>query len=258
MLKKEIGWLLKEKYFGVANKKFQKDVERLKAGEPVDYVIGFTEFLGCKIDLSKKPLIPRPETEFWVGEVIKKNGDIFYGRQKCGPLVLDMFAGSGCIGIALLKNIKNIECDFADKDKKCLEQIKINLKLNGVKGKVICSNVFSEVVGKYDIIFSNPPYIPTTRKNKIQKTVIKFEPKIALFGGASGMFFINKFLKDAKKYLKKPVFAKASARRGGIIFMEFSPEQKGAIGKLVKKYKYSKCEFFKDQFNRWRWIKIFA
>src|SRR3989339_1796772 len=114
-LQREISWLLKEKYNGQLTNKAKKDIARLKNGQPLDYVIGFTDFLGCKIDLSKKPLIPRPETEFWVGQVIKEINK-FYPSTSSGQnlRILDMFSGSGCIGLAVLKNIKNSEVDFAD------------------------------------------------------------------------------------------------------------------------------------------------
>ena len=236
-MEKEIGWLLKEKYFGKPSEKFYKDVARLKAGEPVDYVIGFTEFLGCKIDLSKKPLIPRPETEFWVGEVIKEiltvvKNDLSSIIHDDEIKVLDIFAGSGCIGIAILSHVKNAKVTFADKHQ----------YLTGVN--FIKSDVFSNITGKYDYIFANPPYIPKTKINKIQKSVLKFEPKMALFGGTDGLFFINKFLRDTKKHLNA----------GGKIFMEFDSPQKKEIEKLFKKYKYEKYEFFKDQFKKWRWM----
>ncbi len=264
---KEVKWLLDEKYQGKKTKSFYKDVKRLEAGEPVDYVIGFTEFLGCKIDLSKKPLIPRPETEYWVASATKNiltNSSLLVccvdGRNR-KIKILDMFAGSGCIGVAMLKSFKNAMVTFADRDKKCLEQIKINLKLNtslirANKGRFIVrqTDVFDSIknksafsrVKKFDYIFANPPYIPTTRKNKIQKSVLKYEPRKALFAGKDGLFFINKFLKDAQKYLNA----------GGIIFMEFSPEQKKEIEKLIKKHKYYNWEFKKDQYNRWRWVEI--
>ncbi len=250
---------MKEKYNGRPTEKFEKDVERLKAGEPLAYVIGFTEFLGCKIDLSKMPLIPRPETEFWVEkaiEDIKNRLSLKLTIVKSNVGVLDMFAGSGCIGIAVLKNVRNVLCDFADKDKKCLEQIKINLKLNYHKYngrriydngcKVIQSDVFSKIRGKYDYIFANPPYVARAKKNKVRQSVLKYEPGLALFGGGDGLFYIKKFLKGAKSHLNP----------GGKIYMEFDPAQKKEIEKLAKKYKYSKCELHKDQYGRFRYIVI--
>ncbi|MEK7562135.1 MAG: protein-(glutamine-N5) methyltransferase, release factor-specific, partial [Patescibacteria group bacterium] len=85
--------------------------------EPIEYVRGFTEFLGCKIDLSKKPLIPRSETEFWVKKSISKISYNSQSFENCKIKILDIFAGSGCIGIAVLKHIPNSLCDFTDIDK---------------------------------------------------------------------------------------------------------------------------------------------
>jgi len=243
-MEKEIGWLLKEKYLGKPTEFFYKDIERLKAGEPLDYVIGFTEFLGCKINLSKKPLIPRTETEYWVEKVLTK-----VKKNKNKLNILDIFSGSGCIGISVLKNTKNTKCFFSDLDKNNLKQIKINCKINKIDSKryrIIQSDIFNKINNKFNYIFANPPYIAKTKKNKIQKSVLKFEPAVALFGGNNGFLYINKFLKQAKNHLSE----------NGQIFMEFDFTQKKEIEILVKKYKYSNCEFFRDQFNRWRWVEI--
>lgn len=241
-MQKEIQWLLEEKYKSKPNKNFYKDIERLNQGEPLDYVIGFTEFLGCKIDLSKKPLIPRQETEFWVADVLK--------NVKLGGKALDIFSGSGCIGIALLKNTNTLLCDFADKEAQALSQIKANCilnKINKKKYKIIKSDIFSKIKGKYDYIFANPPYIAKTRMGKIQKSVLKFEPKEALFGGVDGLFYVRKILKEAKNHLNN----------NGKIFMEFDYIQRKDINELLRKYKYNSWEFKKDQHNRWRWVVAF-
>jgi len=239
-IEKEIGWLLKEKYHHKPTEKFYNDVKRLKAGEPVDYVIGFTNFLDYKIDLSKKTLIPRQDTAFWVEQELKniKNGK-----------VLDIFSGSGCIGIAILKRRPKVLCDMADKDKKAIEQIKINCELNKIdkkRYKIIKSDIFKKAKGKYDFIFANPPYVATKKIYSVQKSVLKYEPKIALFAGTDGLYYIRKLLVEAKNRLNS----------GGKIFMEFSGEQKPAIEKIILQNKYSKFEFKRDGSDRWRWVSI--
>jgi release factor glutamine methyltransferase len=260
-ISKEKNWLLKEKYNGKQSKEFKKDIKRLEKGEPVDYVIGFKEFLGCRIDLSKKLLIPRPETEFWASVAIDEIKKKVFGlksrtwqpglpEQKFENLkCLDIFAGSGCVGVAVLANVDGVSCDFADKERNAIAQIKINLKKNLIDEErfvVRQSDIFKKIKNKYDYIFANPPYIPTTRKNKVEKSVIKYEPKKALFGGRDGLTFIKKFLKDAKKYLNKE----------GEIFMEFDYIQKPKIEKLIKNNKYKESIFYKDQYGKWRWVVI--
>ena len=230
----------------------RKNNERLTAGEPLEYIRGYTEFLGCKIDLSKKPLIPRAETEFWAQQAV--NNILTFSRMlECPVKILDMFSGSGCIGLAVLKNVKNSNVTFADKDKKCLEQIRINIEINqplhkasAWRSKIIRSDIFSNVQEKFDYIFANPPYVAISKINKVQKSVLEYEPRIALFGGKDGLFYIRKFLKQAKSHLNK----------NGKIFMEFSPEQKNKIEKLLKQFKYKNWEFHKDQYGKWRWCVV--
>ena len=216
------------------------------------------KFLNCKIELSKKVFKPRIETEYWVKKTLKELQIV-----DCKLQVLDVFAGTGCIGIAVLKNIKNSQVDFIDSSKEAVGQIKINLRLNGIEKKrykIFKSNLFEKLKKKrYNFIFANPPYVALNRIKEVQKEVLEREPKEALFGGRDGMFWIKKFLKKAKKYLKK----------NGKIFMEFDPKQKVGIKKILKKDSNPpttlpskarapklKFEFKKDQFKKFRWLKI--
>ncbi len=249
-LNQEINWLLKEKHNSQLTNKAKKDIERLKKGEPVDYVIGFTDFLGCKIDLSYKPLIPRVETEFWVGKFIEELKNLLKVEDcKLKIRCLDIFAGSGCIALAIFKNTNILLCDIAEKDNNLVKQIKKNLKLNKIdkkRYKIIQSDIFSNIKGKYDFILANPPYIPIKNKNKIHKSTLKYEPSNALFGGKDGLYFIKKFLKQAKDYLKE----------NGIIYMEFDSLQKKSIEGMLKKENYSNWQFYKDQYGKWRYVRI--
>ena len=104
---------------------------------PEDYKNGYKNFLGVKIDLSKRPLIPREETEYWVSTFINDNNKSI----KC----LDLFSGSGCIGLSILKNIKESTCDFGEIDDGFIEQIKINIEINNIdinRCKVLKTNIF--------------------------------------------------------------------------------------------------------------------
>ena len=266
-MEKEIGWLLQEKYphyqkFGVRAsigklpKAAKKDIERLKAGEPLEHLIGFVEFLDCKILANKDALIPRAETEYWVGEVVEKIYPKFKSFQNTDIKVLDMFAGSGCIGISIAVSLRSlgeggcgIHTTFADSEKAALRQIEKNCVLNKIsknRYKIIQSDVFLNIEGTFDYIFANPPYIPTTRKDKIQESVLKYEPHAALFGGKDGLFFIRKFLAPAKNFLTE----------NGQIFMEFDSIQKKQIEAMLKKYGYTSWEFHKDQYGKWRWVIV--
>lgn len=248
-LKISLRFLLKEKYKFTElqilnvnenlNRKILNDIKKLNNGYPVDYLIGYKYFLNCKIDLSKKPLIPRTETEYWVENEIKN-----IPNRKMN--ILDMYAGSGCVGIAILKNTKNTNVTFVDIKRNFIEQIKINLYINKINSryKLIKSNRFKNIKTKFNIIFANPPYVASNFHNKN----LKFEPKIALFSKDNGLYEICNFLKEAYNFLLPE----------GYIVMEFGFGQKKYIDKYLKSLKiYIKWEFYKDQFGKYRYLKVY-
>jgi len=216
------------------------------------------DFLNCKIEISRKVFIPRIETEFWVEKAIKEVRSL--KLEVRGLKILDVFAGSGCIGIAILKACPELcrRVDFVEIDERAIEQIEINLKLNKISPKryrVYKSDLFEKLKGEksapysgagYDVIFANPPYVAEERIAEVEESVLKEEPKIALFAGKDGLFYIEKFLKEAKNFLKKT----------GVIYLEFDPKQKEAIKNIIKREGYSSFQFRKDQFKKYRWAKI--
>ncbi|MEX2008271.1 MAG: RsmD family RNA methyltransferase, partial [Candidatus Spechtbacterales bacterium] len=125
---RERSWLLAEKYHGEETPDFFADVERLKEGEPLAYVIGTVPFLGCTIDLSYRPFIPRPETEWWLEKaltVIKERTP-----NATSLRLLDVFSGSGAIGVAAARHLPGAHVDFSEQDPRLVKQIKKNIALN--------------------------------------------------------------------------------------------------------------------------------
>ncbi|MDO8515988.1 MAG: HemK/PrmC family methyltransferase [bacterium] len=253
--------IVKDKYGGIACPEALKDAARAIRGEPLDYVIGWKPFLGARIDLSLRPLIPRPETEYWTEKAIKKISGgkkrptrqvqlIVPAHRKDRTLrIADVFAGSGAIGIAVLKHVRRAHVDFGDTDPRCIKQIRKNLKLDRIskkKYRVVRSNIMQGLKGPYDLILANPPYIARDRKNKVEKGVVRYEPSVALWGGEDGLRFIRRLLGEAQTHLAP----------GGELWFEFDSWQKPALAKLLAQSSFKNFAFHKDQFGKWRYCIV--
>jgi len=207
------------------------------------------KFLNIKIDLSKKVFIPEVETKYWTKKAIKEIQNFSKKNPSSKIKILDIFAGSGFIGISVLKNVKNSFVDFVDIDDNAISQIKINLKLNKISSKrykVIKSDIFSNLPKKkYNFILANPPYVALKNIKEVQRSVLEKDPFISLFSGKDGLNHIRIFLKDLKKFLKKD----------GICFMEFDPRQVKEISKILSSQNLG-FEIKKDQFRLDRYVII--
>ena len=240
--------ILKEKYNGKKGVGYFFDILKLKAGYPLAYIIGNQPFLDLTIDLSYKPLIPRPETEFLTAEYVLKAV-----QQKTATreiTVLDIFAGSGCIGLAVAKKFQDVQVVLADKNKRFVRQIEKNACINGIQNStVLQSDVFENIKGKFDVIVANPPYISKQKRDTNTDASVRiFEDKNSLFAPKRGLFFIEMLLKDGREYL----------RPGGVMFIEFDPWQKDIIQNFANKYNWESAEFLPDQYGRIRFIKLTA
>ncbi len=228
---KEVTWLLQDKYNGIKTPEFEHDVERLQSGEPLAYIIGWQPFCNTKIFLDSHPLIPRPETEYLVSKIITELSN------KQNLKILDLCAGSGCIGVALLKALPTSTVDFVELDESHHETILKNITENSIdtnRTRIYGGDLFENITDTYDIIITNPPYIDPALSDRIGENVFKFEPELALFGGSKGMQIITKIAQNAPNFMKS----------GGILWMEHEPEQVEEIQQLLPQ-----SEVMKDQFG---------
>ncbi len=201
---------------------------RRKKYEPLQYILGETEFYGYKIIVNKRVLIPRPETELLVEKIINE--------EKKASSMLEIGTGSGAIVIALAKNLDNIKIDAIDILKDVLKIAEQNAKLNNVEINFFQSDIFENVTDKYDLIISNPPYISQTDYEELPVEIKDFEPKSALQAMNNGLYFYKEILKYAKEHLTK----------SGKIYFEIGYDQAKKITEIAKENGFSNIQVFKD------------
>jgi release factor glutamine methyltransferase len=200
-LRKEERQLAEEKYGGDALAPgFAEDRARLASGEPLAYVIGWQPFLGLRIYLDSKPLIPRPETEWWTEELIAH----LRGRFGDQPFaLLDLCAGSGAVGCAVLAALPAARVSFGELEARHAETIRKNIRESGLeeaRADIRTGDLFGPFAeGRFDAIAANPPYIPLGRA--LDEGVLAHEPHEALFAGADGLGVIERVAAGAPAHL---------------------------------------------------------
>lgn len=186
---------------------------------PVQYLMGYGYFYGRKFLVNENTLIPRPETEELIFKTINYVKENFKDKKELK--ILDLATGSGCIGITLKLELPNSEVTLSDISFDTLEVTKANINLHNLNIKTIQSNWFNNINDKYDLIISNPPYIPTSYL--VDDKVLK-EPNIALYSGIDGADSYREILANIDKYLNE----------NGMIAFEHGYDQFDIISKIVK------------------------
>jgi release factor glutamine methyltransferase len=214
----------------------------LKTGKPVQYILGETDFYGCKIRLNSETLIPRQETEELVHLIISENRN--YRGQ-----IIDLGSGSGCIAIALAANIPGSSVTGIDISESAVSMAGENALLNGVNVSFLKSDIFTlnnKTVGKAGIIVSNPPYVRDSEKKSMNRNVLDFEPHRALFVPDSNpMMFYSAILKAADTILLP----------GGRLYFEINEVMGPSMIKLLGSAGYRGINVIKDINNKDRIVK---
>lgn len=216
-------------------------VEELKNHKPVQYVIGETEFYGLRIKVNSNVLIPRPETEELV-EWIEKTVD-----PKTNFNILDIGTGSGCIAITLKSLFQNHNIAALDVSEAALDIAKQNAALNNCDVEFLHQDIFSftDTHRKWNIIVSNPPYIPESEKKEIKPNVLEFEPTKALFVPDNDPLVFYKTI---------VLFATQHLCEGGMLFFEIHRNFGTQIVELLKQYAFTNVILRKDMFGNDRMI----
>lgn len=210
---------------------------RLNLGEPVDYILGYTYFYGLKIEVSKDTLIPRPETEELVELILNEN------QTRSGLKILDIGTGSGCIALALKSNLVNAEVTALDVSDAALEiakrnSVHLDLNINFILLDMLNEKLWSQL-GNYDVIVSNPPYIPQEEKKDMTTSVLDYEPHLALFVENDPLLFYKQILKFACSHLNP----------NGLVYFETSQTNQ------LEEFQGFHIEKQKDLSGNWRFLR---
>ncbi len=201
---------------------------RRKTREPLQHIFGFVPFYNIELKTDKRALIPRDETAILVEKALE------FINAKNYKTVLDIGTGSGAIAISIKKNV-DASVSAVDISEDALSLAKENAKLNETEISFIKSDLFENVSGKFDVILSNPPYIPTKDIEKLEKE-LSFEPECALDGGSDGLDFYRDIIMDAKDHLNK----------NGLLMFEIGYDQGDAVRTLLSKSGFTENYLLKD------------
>ena len=220
-------------------KAVEEGVQRLLADEPLAYVLGEWDFYGMTLKVNKNVLIPRDDTcavtDLAIGEAKKHRGEI---------RVLDLCTGSGCVGLAVAKNTENARVTLADISRDALAVARQNIAAQKLSARVslVTADALqkpSAFLGQFDVIVSNPPYIPTGEMGSLQKSVGAYEPHLALQGGEDGLDFYRSI---AKNY-------RAALKNGGVLCFEFGMGQGDDVCRILEENGYTILERTSDNNN---------
>ena len=214
----------------------EKAVERLLGGEPLAYVLGEWDFYGLRLQVDRNVLIPRDDT-CAVTELAIRNA-LFLDQS---PRILDLCTGSGCIGLAIASRVKDARVTLGDISKDALAVAKRNVAASHMTGRVSCLQVDAlrkapAFLGKFDMIVSNPPYITAAEMKELPRSVVDFEPHLALLGGDDGLDFYRAITENFKDALKE----------GGFLCYEFGEEQGDSICRILEENGFTVTERVKD------------
>ena len=195
-------------------------INKRSKGEPIAYLLKKKDFWKYEFYVDKGILIPRPDSEVVVDQILKLT------NNKDNLRILDIGVGSGCLLLSVLKERKNFHGVGIDISKKCIDISNINASKLEISNRVkfFKSDVDNFRFGKYDLIISNPPYIKKLDFNNLKKDVINFEPRLALYGGLDGTSEIRKVINKSSELIKK----------NGKFILEIAYDQKNKIIKLLR------------------------
>ncbi len=223
-------------------------LSRLKLEEPIQYIIGETEFFGLVFKVNQNTLIPRPETEELVQWIIEDYKDNLEQIK-----ILDIGTGTGCIPISLAKNLPKAKVKALDISTKALEVAKQNAELNAAEVDFIEQNILDtyhteldSASQKFDVIVSNPPYVRELEKPEMKGNVLKHEPELALFVDDMNPLIFYKAITE---------FATHNLKAGGKLYFEINQYLGSEMIQLLEDFNFKDIELKKDMFGNNRMIK---
>lgn len=248
ILEEEFGFSTLELYAGKdtdfpmeKRKRLNDILVRLARFEPIQYIIGKTEFCGLTLKVSSDVLIPRPETAELVDWIVSD-------CPQSGLRVLDIGTGSGCIAITLAERMDEAEVSAWDISGKALAVARENALHNNVRIAFSCMDVFNEPTGTsvFDIIVSNPPYITESERAEMERNVLDYEPETALFVPDTDPLRFYRRIAHIGNQMLKP---------GGKLFFEINRAYGSETAAMLKYGGYSQVEVRSDSYGNARMIK---